>query len=97
MDMKYLIQVVYDDLDKRKQVGYLCYNWLKEWYYLTHELLSCNLDYLRKEHALSEIQENMKFIINDVGRINNRKIVSVGIVAVEARVVDYHEVRMNLV
>ena len=96
MDMKYLVQVVYDEPGKKNQVGFLCYNWLKECYYLSYNLLGCNLDYQLKKTALDDIRKDKKIIIDNIENINDRKIISVGIILVEARVVDYNEVHMDL-
>ncbi len=87
MDEKYAIQVIFDEPDKKNRVGYLCYSWLKECYYLTYELLNCNLYYSFKETVLNNIEKDKEFIIDNIEGINDRKIISMNVVKVKAEIV----------
>lgn len=87
MDEKYAIQVIFDEPDKKNRVGYLCYSWLKECYYLAYELLNCNLYYSFKEAALNNIEVDKEFIIDNIKGINDRKIISMNVVRVKAKIV----------
>ena len=94
MDTKYAIQVVFDEPGKKNQVGFLCYSWLKECYYLAYNLLSCGYCFQLKETAYQEIKNEKEFIIDNIEGINDRKIISLGVIKIEARIVDYHGVKL---
>lgn len=89
MDEKYAIQVIFDEPDKRNQVGYLCFTWLTKRYYLAYDLLDCNLYFHFKETAVEEIKEWEEIIISDVEFLYDRKIVTANIVRVKAEIAEY--------
>lgn len=94
MDIKYAIQVVFNEPGRNNQVGFLCYSQLKECYYLAYNLLNCGYCFQLKETAYKEIKNEKEFIIDNIEGINDRKIVSLGVIKIEARIVEYHEVKL---
>lgn len=92
MNTGYIIQIVFDESGKKNQVGYLCYSWLKECYYLAYDLLSCGHCFQSKEVAYEEIRDDKDIIIDNIKSINDRKIVSMGVIKVEARIVNFYNV-----
>lgn len=95
MDKKYLIQVVFTEMGKKKKkTGYLNYTWLKEMYYLSYGLLNCGYTFNFEEAALDEIMQNKEYIIEDIESINDRKIVSMQIVRVQAEIIEHRTVEL---
>lgn len=95
MDKKYLIQVVFTEMGKKKKkTGYLNYTWLKEMYYLSYGLLSCGYTFNFEEAALDEIMQNKEYIIEDIESINDRKIVSMQIVRVQAEIIEHRTIEL---
>lgn len=95
MDKKYLIQVVFTEMGKKKKkTGYLNYTWLKEMYHLSYGLLSCGYTFNFEEAALDEIMQNKEYIIEDIESINDRKIVSMQIVRVQAEIIERRTIEL---
>ena len=91
MNTGYIIQVVFDEPDEKNQVGYLCYSWLKNCYYLVYSLFNCGYCYEFKETAYKEIEDEKEFIIDNIEGINDRKIISLNVILVDARILECSE------
>ncbi len=89
MDEKYAIQVIFDEPNKKNQVGYLCFTWLTKRYFLAYDLLDCNLYFQLKETAVEEIKEWKEIITSDVEFLYDRRIVAMRIVRVKAEIAEY--------